>query len=98
MNQADVRSDQTGEWVVVKPDGERLSVHHRQRDAELAARRLVRSQGGGKIVVHARTGRLKDVQTVPGNGGAGVPGNAGSDRASKQRKHRGGILRRLMGS
>jgi uncharacterized protein DUF2188 len=64
MARADVTSQETGEWTV-KIGGEPVAGQYkRQREAEIAARRLVRDQGGGEVVIHTRTGRLRDVQTV----------------------------------
>jgi excisionase family DNA binding protein len=56
-------SPRHGEWVVQKPGAARVSsVHSTQREAQDAAREILREDGGGELVTHERDGtiRLKD--------------------------------------
>lgn len=44
------------------------SVHPTQREAEKAAKDIVRNQGGGEVTIKGRDGRIRDRDTVsPGN-------------------------------
>lgn len=64
----DVRSDQTGSWSVVevgKDKNVRATSYHRKRDAQAAARKVAQARGGGVVVIHARSGRVAEQQTVP---------------------------------
>jgi hypothetical protein len=65
-NRIDVNPAETGEWRVVVSNGKE-STHsfRRARDAELAARRIARDSGGGEVVIHSRSGRIRDVRMVP---------------------------------
>ena len=87
MSRIEVRSSQTGEWEIV-PQGEKkpLELHRRQRDAELAARRWIQRHGGGEVVVHARTGRISEVSTVPGSGSNGGHRDRKSRRTLRLRR------------
>jgi Uncharacterized protein conserved in bacteria (DUF2188) len=93
MARADVRSDQTGEWRVLVAGETDSAPYKRQRDAEVAARRLVSAQGGGEVIIHTRTGRLTDVQTVPSS--EKLPNSAGSRQSDQGRPNRRGLIARL---
>lgn len=67
---------ENGGWnIVPEPagDGERPAnsvPFVRKRDAENSAKELVRDAGGGVVVVHTRSGRIKDADTeVPSPAG-----------------------------
>lgn len=53
-------------WTVVGPNDQASKSFHRQQDARNLARRIVQDAGGGEIVIHSRSGRIADRQTVPG--------------------------------
>jgi len=63
MTRVDVRSEE-GHWIVVS-DGQTLRDFERFRDAELKARQIAQSRGGGEIVIHARGGEMIEKQSVP---------------------------------
>lgn len=66
-------------WDVKAPGADRASVNERtQADAERRAKEIVRNAGGGEVVIHDRSGRIRDKDTVP-------PGN--DPKSSKDRKH-----------
>ena len=54
-----------GGWAVKTP-GRSLpdSTHQKQETAEQTAKRAVRQDGGGEVVVHRRDGRIRDSDTV----------------------------------
>lgn len=53
-------------WSVKKPGSDRASSRHRtQAEAEAAAKRIMRNQGGGEVVIHGQDGRIRDSDTVP---------------------------------
>jgi hypothetical protein len=93
MARADVRSDQTGEWRVLVAGETDSASYKRQREAEVAARRLVSAQGGGQVVIHTRTGRLTDVQTVPSS--EKLPNGDPSSQSEQGRTGRRGLMARL---
>jgi len=56
-------------WAVKAPGADRASSLHRtQREAELAAKRIVQNAGGGEVRIQGRDGKWRDSDTVaPGN-------------------------------
>jgi hypothetical protein len=62
MARIDVRTDD-GNWIVVSQD-ETLKGFERYRDAELKARQIAQSLGGGEVFVHARGGQIIEKQVV----------------------------------
>ena len=61
------RSD--GQWANKRNDADRVSSLHRtQRDADRAARDMLRNQGGGELTLKGRDGRIRSKDTIsPGN-------------------------------
>ena len=54
-----------GGWDVVAPGGQRASSHqHTKRAAVDRARKIVRNEGGGEVVIHERQGLIRDSDTV----------------------------------
>jgi hypothetical protein len=60
-----------GGWTVrkeangVRPNGASSSQSFaRRRDAEAFAKDMVREQGGGEVVLHTPSGRIREVDTV----------------------------------
>lgn len=54
-----------GGWDVKEPNNPDPTSHHRtQGGAEDAAKRDVRRDGGGEVIVHDRDGRIRDKDTV----------------------------------
>lgn len=52
-------------WAVKAPHAKRASsVHKTQAAAEAAAKRIVGRNGGGEVVIHRATGRVRDSDTV----------------------------------
>lgn len=63
MIQAEVKAGPNG-WVVVV-DSRQIGPFHRVRGALNSARRQVQEEGGGEVMVRARTGEIVEKQTVP---------------------------------
>ena len=61
------RSD--GQWANKRNDAGRVSsLHPTQRDADRAARDMLRNQGGGELTLKGRDGRIRSKDTIsPGN-------------------------------
>ena len=61
------RSD--GDWVNKRNDASRASsVHRTQREAEDAARTMLRNQGGGELTTKGVDGQIRSKDTIaPGN-------------------------------
>jgi Uncharacterized protein conserved in bacteria (DUF2188) len=54
-----------GGWDVVAPGGQRASSHHHTKRAAVdRARKIVRNEGGGEVVIHGRQGLIRDSDTV----------------------------------
>lgn len=54
-----------GGWDVVAPGGQRASSHHHTKRAAVdRARKIVRNEGGGEVVIHDRQGLIRDSDTV----------------------------------
>lgn len=44
------------------------SLHDTQKDAEEAAREMLKNQGGGELITHGRDGKIRSKDTIaPGN-------------------------------
>lgn len=58
-----------GSWVNKRHDNDHASSLHRtQREAEQAARDMLKNQGGGELATHGRNGRIRSKDTIaPGN-------------------------------
>jgi hypothetical protein len=57
------RSD--GSWVNKRNDSDRASsVHTTQRDAENAAKEMLRNQGGGELTTKGEDGRIRSKDTI----------------------------------
>jgi hypothetical protein len=58
-----------GGWDVRAPGAKRSSSHHdTQAEAERRAKEIVRTAGGGEVVIHRPNGQIRDSDTVaPGN-------------------------------
>jgi len=55
-----------GKWANKSNNAERAgSLHDRQGDAEDAARRMLRKQGGGELSTHGRDGKIRSKDTIP---------------------------------
>jgi hypothetical protein len=54
-----------GRWAVVKRANHPAEgVYVRKRDAEAAAKEIVRNSGGGEVVLHTPAGTITEVDTV----------------------------------
>jgi hypothetical protein len=70
-------------WAVRKAGSERASkVTTTQQAAEMAAKKAVARDGGGKVYVHGKDGRIKGKFTVEGGGEVRVHGRDGRIRGS----------------
>ncbi len=58
-----------GDWVNKRNDADKASsVHSTQKEAENAAKEMLRNQGGGEVTIQGENGRFRDKDTVkPGN-------------------------------
>ena len=58
-----------GEWANKRDDAERAgSVHNTQREAEQAAREMLKNAGGGELTTHGKDGSIRSKDTIaPGN-------------------------------
>jgi hypothetical protein len=56
-------------WVNKRNDADRASsTHETQKDADAAARRMLRNQGGGELTTMGRDGVIRSKDTIaPGN-------------------------------
>jgi uncharacterized protein YdaU (DUF1376 family) len=57
------------EWVNKRNDSDKASsVHKTQKDAEVAAREMLRNQGGGELTTKGVDGKIRSKDTIgPGN-------------------------------
>lgn len=54
-----------GTWVNKRDDAERASsLHNTQKEAEDAAREMLRSQAGGELSTHGLDGRIRSKDTI----------------------------------
>jgi hypothetical protein len=54
-----------GTWVNKRNDAERASsLHDTQKEAEDAAREMLRNQGGGELTTMGRDGRIRSKDTI----------------------------------
>lgn len=55
-----------GKWANKRNDSDRASsLHDTQRDAERAARDMLKAQGGGELTTQGRDGRFRSKDTIP---------------------------------
>lgn len=55
-----------GKWAVKGEGNQRASSTHRtQAEAEAAAKQYARNSGGGEVVIHDPSGKIRDSDTVP---------------------------------
>lgn len=60
-----IKSPKNG-WDVKKPGSARPTGHAgTQADAEKIAKSQVAKEGGGEVVIHGKTGEIRDSDTVP---------------------------------
>jgi Uncharacterized protein conserved in bacteria (DUF2188) len=61
-----VYQDKDGQWANKRNDASRASSKHRtQKEAQSAARRMLRNQGGGELTTMGVNGKIRDKDTVP---------------------------------
>lgn len=54
-----------GSWVNKRNDADRASsVHRTQKDAEHAAREMLKNQGGGELITHGVDGKIRSKDTI----------------------------------
>jgi len=64
-NDRSVYRRQDGKWANKRDDSQRASsLHDTQRDAEGAARGMLRHQGGGELTTHGRNGQIRSKDTI----------------------------------
>jgi len=58
-----------GEWVNKKVDSDKASsIHRTQREAENAAREMLKNSGGGELITKGLNGKIRSKDTInPGN-------------------------------
>ena len=58
-----------GNWANKRNDAEKASsLHETQREAEIAARKMLSHQGGGELITKGLNGRIRSKDTIaPGN-------------------------------
>jgi len=55
-----------GKWVNKRQDAEKASsLHKTQKEAEKAAKSMLRNQGGGELITSGRNGRIRSKDTIP---------------------------------
>lgn len=55
-----------GKWQNKRNDAEKASsVHDTQREAEIAAKQMLRNQGGGELTTMGRDGKIRSKDTIP---------------------------------
>ncbi len=55
-----------GKWANKRNDADRASsLHDTQREAEQAARDMLKNQGGGELSTHGLDGRIRSKDTIP---------------------------------
>jgi hypothetical protein len=55
-----------GKWVNKRSDADKASsVHERQGDAAVAAREMLRNQGGGELTIKGLDGKIRSKDTIP---------------------------------
>jgi len=64
-----VFKDENGQWKNKRDDASKAgSVHDTQKEAENAAREMLRTNGGGELSTHGLDGRIRSKDTIaPGN-------------------------------
>jgi hypothetical protein len=58
-----------GSWANKRNDADKASsLHHTQREADDAARRILHNQGGGELITKGLDGKIRSKDTIaPGN-------------------------------
>ena len=65
-NERHVTKHEDGGWQVKRPGASRaIKRTGTQAEAVAVARRLLKNDGGGELVIHSRKGRIRDADTVP---------------------------------
>jgi len=55
-----------GEWANKRSDADKASsLHDTQKEAEVAAREMLRNQGGGELTTMGRDGKIRSKDTIP---------------------------------
>ncbi len=55
-----------GDWINKRNDsGRASSVHTTQKDAENAAKEMLKNQGGGELTIQGTNGRFRSKDTIP---------------------------------
>jgi len=55
-----------GKWANKRQDAEKASsLHKTQKEAEKAAKSMLRNQGGGELITSGRDGRIRSKDTIP---------------------------------
>lgn len=64
-----IYKNENGEWVNKKLNSDKASSLHRtQKDAEDAAREMLKNQGGGELITKGLDGKIRSKDTIaPGN-------------------------------
>jgi len=59
----------SGGWQYKRENAQRATgITRTQKEAELAAKKILRNQGGGEVIIHSPNGSIHDSDTVsPGN-------------------------------
>jgi len=61
-----VYRNEDGDWVNKRTDADRAgSLHATQKQAEAAAKRMLRSSRGGELTVKGENGRIRSKDTIP---------------------------------
>ncbi|MFD2531593.1 DUF2188 domain-containing protein [Gracilimonas halophila] len=57
-----------GKWVNKRNDASKGSIHNTQSDAAAQARKNLKNQGGGELIIKGLNGKIRDKDTIsPGN-------------------------------
>ena len=55
-----------GTWVNKRNDADKASsLHTTQKDAEIAAKEMLKNQGGGELTIQGTNGRFRSKDTIP---------------------------------
>lgn len=61
-----VPNSESSKWEVIKEGADRASaIEETQDEAEITAKKLCASSGGGEVRIHGEDGQIKDSDTVP---------------------------------
>ncbi len=57
---------ENGKWANKRNDaGKASSLHNTQKEAEEAAKKMLKNQGGGELTTAGRNGRIRSKDTIP---------------------------------